>query len=110
MDQTVYDHASIPATVKKTFNLMNFLSKRDATANTFDACLTLANPREDTPESLSPLLGAVASAAEDAFAAVRSAHQDDLLAVARQLDVAGQPSPEGSPEAVILHVARYLGS
>ena len=37
VDHTVYDHTSIPATIKKLFGLPRFLTARDAAANTFDA-------------------------------------------------------------------------
>src|SRR5579859_1174626 len=47
IDATVYDHASIPATLNALFGLgpSNFLSRRDAAANTFDRNLALSAPR-----------------------------------------------------------------
>lgn len=47
-----YEHSSIPATVKKIFNLPHFLTKRDAWAATFDVLLTRSTPRTDCPETL----------------------------------------------------------
>lgn len=49
-----YEHSSIPATVKKLFNLKsNFLTKRDAWAGTFEKYFTLRDtPRDDCPEKL----------------------------------------------------------
>ncbi|KAK9757704.1 hypothetical protein RND81_01G180900 [Saponaria officinalis] len=47
-----YEHSSIPATVKKFFNLKNFLTKRDAWAGTFDVVLNRTEPRTDCPVSL----------------------------------------------------------
>ncbi|KAL6841630.1 hypothetical protein ACP4OV_028569 [Aristida adscensionis] len=47
-----YEHSSIPATVKKIFNLGEFLTKRDAWAGTFETVLTRATPRTDCPETL----------------------------------------------------------
>lgn len=46
-----FEHSSIPATVKKLFNLKsNFLTKRDAWAGTFDHYLKLRDhPRDDCP-------------------------------------------------------------
>ncbi|RYQ87912.1 hypothetical protein Ahy_B09g095441 isoform C [Arachis hypogaea] len=44
-----YEHSSIPATVKKIFNLPEFLTKRDAWAGTFEGLLTLTTPRTDCP-------------------------------------------------------------
>ncbi|CAM8886454.1 unnamed protein product [Rhodiola kirilowii] len=48
-----YEHSSIPATVKKIFNLQSpFLTKRDAWAGTFETVLTRITPRTDCPEQL----------------------------------------------------------
>ena len=55
----VFDHSSIPATVKKVFGLPAFLTKRDAQANTFEDLLDLPVARHDTPANLgiAPLIG-----------------------------------------------------
>ncbi|CAM8961379.1 unnamed protein product [Rhodiola kirilowii] len=48
-----YEHSSIPATVKKIFNLKSpFLTKRDEWAGTFETVLTRTAPRTDCPEKL----------------------------------------------------------
>ncbi|KAL9415798.1 hypothetical protein AB3S75_039067 [Citrus x aurantiifolia] len=49
-----FEHSSIPATVKKLFNLKsNFLTKRDAWAGTFEKFLQLRKtPRDDCPVTL----------------------------------------------------------
>ncbi|XP_010557451.1 PREDICTED: non-specific phospholipase C2 [Tarenaya hassleriana] len=49
-----YEHSSIPATVKKIFNLSSpFLTKRDAWAGTFEHILSVrTEPRTDCPEKL----------------------------------------------------------
>ncbi|KAM7259481.1 hypothetical protein ACFE04_015222 [Oxalis oulophora] len=49
-----FEHSSIPATVKKLFNLKsNFLTKRDAWAGTFEDAFTVRKtPREDCPKTL----------------------------------------------------------
>uniref|UniRef100_A0ACD6A7I3 Uncharacterized protein n=1 Tax=Avena sativa TaxID=4498 RepID=A0ACD6A7I3_AVESA len=47
-----FEHSSIPATVKKIFNLPSFLTKRDAWAGTFDTVLTRDTPRTDCPATL----------------------------------------------------------
>ncbi|KAL9675424.1 hypothetical protein QQ045_003626 [Rhodiola kirilowii] len=45
-----YEHSSIPATVKKIFNLKSpFLTKRDEWAGTFETVLTRTTPRTDCP-------------------------------------------------------------
>jgi len=47
-----FEHSSIPATVKKFFDLPNFLTKRDEWAATFEQVLTLSTPRTDCPTTL----------------------------------------------------------
>lgn len=47
-----FEHSSIPATVKKIFNLDAFLTKRDTWAGTFDSVLTRTTPRIDCPLTL----------------------------------------------------------
>lgn len=44
-----FEHSSIAATVKKIFNLKEFLTKRDAWAGTLDVILTRTSPRTDCP-------------------------------------------------------------
>ncbi|KAI3893420.1 hypothetical protein MKW92_045376 [Papaver armeniacum] len=48
-----FEHSSIPATVKKIFNLKEFLTKRDAWAGTFESVLSRNTPRTDCPVTLS---------------------------------------------------------
>ncbi|KAL3622343.1 Non-specific phospholipase C3 [Castilleja foliolosa] len=48
-----FEHSSIPATVKKIFNLKSFLTKRDAWAGTFECVLNRTSPRTDCPVELS---------------------------------------------------------
>ncbi|XP_057497904.1 LOW QUALITY PROTEIN: non-specific phospholipase C4-like [Actinidia eriantha] len=47
-----FEHSSIPATLKKIFNLKEFLTNRDAWAGTFDVVLTRTSPRTDCPVTL----------------------------------------------------------
>ncbi|KAJ6755014.1 NON-SPECIFIC PHOSPHOLIPASE C2 [Salix purpurea] len=48
-----YEHSSIPATVKKLFNMTTFLTKRDEWAGTFEGIVqTRKEPRTDCPERL----------------------------------------------------------
>ncbi|XP_043715292.1 non-specific phospholipase C4-like [Telopea speciosissima] len=62
-----FEHSSIPATVKKIFNLKDFLTKRDAWAGTFETVLTLETPRTDCPVTLpEPVKMREAVAKEDA--------------------------------------------
>ncbi|CAA0827152.1 Non-specific phospholipase C3 [Striga hermonthica] len=48
-----FEHSSIPATVKKIFNLKSFLTRRDAWAGTFECVLNRTSPRTDCPVELS---------------------------------------------------------
>ncbi len=52
VDSTVYEHASIPATIRALFSLPEPLTRRDAAANTFEKNLSQAQPRSDTPAML----------------------------------------------------------
>ncbi len=52
MKDRVFDHSSIPATIKKVFGLDEFLTDRDKSAETFDDIPTLSSPRTDAPLSL----------------------------------------------------------
>ncbi|KAK4802915.1 hypothetical protein SAY86_001118 [Trapa natans] len=47
-----FEHSSIPATVKKIFNLKEFLTKRDEWAGTFECVLNRTTPRTDCPVTL----------------------------------------------------------
>lgn len=47
-----FEHSSIPATIKKFFNLKSFLTKRDEWAGTFEVVLNRAAPRTDCPVTL----------------------------------------------------------
>jgi hypothetical protein len=48
-----FDHTSVPATMKKVFNLPAFLTKRDAWAGTFeDVVMQRSEPRTDCPMTL----------------------------------------------------------
>ena len=52
VDSTQYEHASVPATVKKILGLPDFLTNRDAAAKTFEDITSLGQPRQDTPAML----------------------------------------------------------
>lgn len=47
-----FEHSSIPATLKKIFNLKDFLTKRDAWAGTFEGVVNRNSPRTDCPITL----------------------------------------------------------
>jgi phospholipase C len=52
LDSTIYEHASLPATIKTLFNLPEGLTARDKAANTFEKNLSRSTPRTDTPLNL----------------------------------------------------------
>ena len=51
-DSTLYEHASLPATVRTLFGLPEALTARDRAANTFEKNLSRSTPRSDTPMTL----------------------------------------------------------
>jgi hypothetical protein len=52
VDSTIYEHSSLPATIKTLFHLPQGLTARDKAANTFEKNLTRTIPRNDTPLTL----------------------------------------------------------
>jgi phospholipase C len=52
IDSTLYEHASLPATLRVLFDLPESLSARDKAAHTFEKHLALRTPRTDTPRLL----------------------------------------------------------
>jgi phospholipase C len=52
VDSTIYEHSSLPATLKTLFNLPEGLTARDKAANTFEKNLSCCTPRSDTPLTL----------------------------------------------------------
>jgi Phosphoesterase family len=52
VDSTIYEHSSLPATIKTLFNLPEGLTARDKAANTFEKNLSCSTPRSDTPLTL----------------------------------------------------------
>jgi phospholipase C len=52
IDSTVYEHASLPATVRNIFGLPDSLTARDRGANTFEKNLAQCTARSDTPPVL----------------------------------------------------------
>jgi phospholipase C len=108
IDRTAYDHASIPATVKKVFGLPNFLTRRDAAANTLEHLCWLETPRDaDAPRTLTrPVAQAVAAFAAASPAAPLNDLQIELLGLARELGplvqlerAASMPRPATEEEA-----------
>ena len=101
VDTTIYDHASVLASVKKLFDLPEFLTQRDALANTFDHLIgdtlrtdtptTLPRPTALTPKppaftsaALSP--DAVAATIDQASREPLSEFQSSLVELAKTLD------------------------
>ncbi|CAN1250461.1 Non-specific phospholipase C2 [Linum perenne] len=79
-----YEHSSIPATVKKIFNLPSFLTKRDQWAGTFESIVqSRTEPRTDCPEKLpTPIRIRQGDANEDAKL---SEFQQEMLQLAAVL-------------------------
>lgn len=106
--QTVFDHTSIPATVKKVFGLPQFLTKRDAKANVFSDVPTLASPRKDV--GVTSKVGLIKLQSEEAeykeqdiltrkaFRQISSEPltelQQSLVELANKLDLGEEPNSE----------------
>jgi phospholipase C len=52
VDSTLYEHASLPATVRTLFSLPEALTARDRAANSFEKNITRTSPRTDPPMTL----------------------------------------------------------
>jgi phospholipase C len=52
IDSTVYEHSSLPATLRTLFSLPEALTARDKAANTFEKNLSRSTPRTDAPLTL----------------------------------------------------------
>ncbi|KAH7657114.1 phospholipase C protein [Dioscorea alata] len=81
-----FEHSSIPATVKKLFNLnSNFLTKRDAWAGTFESYFSIRkSPRTDCPEKLPEVTKSLRPFGPKEDAAL-SEFQMELIQLASQL-------------------------
>ncbi|KAH0456691.1 hypothetical protein IEQ34_014598 [Dendrobium chrysotoxum] len=93
-----FEHSSIPATVKKIFNLKEFLTKRDAWAGTFETVLTRTTPRTDCPVTL-PEVKKMRTA-EAAEGAPLSDFQQELVQLAAVLN-GDHANPRIFPHALV---------
>ncbi|HYP52796.1 MAG TPA: alkaline phosphatase family protein [Pyrinomonadaceae bacterium] len=105
VDSTRYQHTSVLATLKKMFGWNEFLTKRDASANTFEHLFSeLDAPRADTPATLprAPLPQVTAATDDPAHPANQplDATQKDVLLKAYHLTRSTHPdgpSPDNLP-------------
>lgn len=100
---TVFDHTSIIATVRKLFNITDHLTERDANAASLDECLNLTTARTDAPVDIRDVVPVpLKMAAFGAMTATEPApgeatpplsdYQEQLLAMTRSLaDRPAQP-------------------
>ncbi|XP_051122383.1 non-specific phospholipase C3-like isoform X2 [Andrographis paniculata] len=108
-----FEHSSIPATVKKLFNLKSFLTKRDAWAGTFECVLNRTAPRTDCPVSLpEPVKTREAAADEEAKLSEFQGELVQLCAVLRGEDANTGVFPAGkAAEGMkVVEAAEYVGS
>lgn len=128
VDHTVYDHASVPATVERLFG-MAALTNRDANAHDVLGLLSLSSPRTDCPATLPNPATPVVQAAAPAPMRARVAAQplpdegniqgflgvalktdvelsgDDKAAAAAKMEKVQQIQTRGEAEAYIHDVA-----
>jgi phospholipase C len=110
---TVFDHSSIPATVKSLFGTPTFLTRRDAEAASFDGLFQLATARLDAPLSIAGAGGAPPPS--PATSTILSDNQQRLLELANALPLrtVGRTSASArtdSLEASLSRVASYLAT
>jgi phospholipase C len=84
VDHTIYDHASIPATLERLHGLPP-LTRRDASANTVLGLVSLTTARTDTPSTLKALPPPLGGLLPPAVA---------------QPDLSDQPLPESEPDNI----------
>lgn len=105
-----FEHSSIPATVKKIFNLKEFLTKRDAWAGTFDVVVSRTSPRTDCPVTLPEPVKMRDKEAEEE--AKLSEFQEELVQMAATLN--GDHKKDTYPQELVekmnvLDAAHYVG-
>jgi phospholipase C len=104
IDSACYDHASIPATLKALFGLPDFLTRRDARANTFDRILNRTSPRTDAPMTL-PRISPMPEVEEPPESMPPTELHASLVALAESLgggaDYAGSSPPRTEQQAAI---------
>ena len=80
VEKRAFDHSSLPATVKRLFNLPSFIGRRDTAANTFENLLLQAPRTNALPsDQMQPLPAGPGNAALDLKL---SEYQQALLAMA----------------------------
>ena len=105
LNTTIYEHASIPATLKRFFGLPSFLTRRDNAANSFELLMAGDNFRSDTPEQLPlPALPSPEERKQHALRPLDSVQQEMIQTVLRQTPAPGvmqqaMPMPSSQQEA-----------
>ncbi|XP_027177698.1 non-specific phospholipase C2 [Coffea eugenioides] len=105
-----YEHSSISATVKKTFNLPSFLTKRDEWAGTFESILqTRKEPRTDCPEQLpTPVRIRQGEAKEDAKLTEFQQELVQLAAVLKGEDILATYPQQIGKEMTVKEGKQYM--
>jgi phospholipase C len=104
VDSTVYEHASVPATVKRLFGLPEFLTARDAAAATFESVLTRDTPRPDAPRALPTPRGV--GRVREQRALLRTRPEEAVIAL--QPQVAAEAAPLSEFQVTLVQLADLL--
>jgi phospholipase C len=104
-DDTVYEHSSVPAMLKKVFDLPGFLTARDRAANTFEGALTRTTPRDDTPLTL-PVPGDPQEAGRMRLLLRTPTNPEELPIKFEPVKISAEPVSEF--QATLVDLADYL--
>lgn len=96
VDDTLYDHSAIPATLKVLFGTGDFLTARDAWSKTFDHNVSLNTARTDCPQTLTPATTSIATALHSGMQGALSQLRPPTELQRSLIALANEVSPENT--------------
>ena len=102
-----YDHASIPATIRKLFNISEPLTARDAWSAPFDHILSLSEPRTDCPMTMPDVPFSLRHQPQDGMAPVTELQKEFVL-LASSLNEPDPTKAYNGEGMNALEAARYI--
>jgi hypothetical protein len=102
-----YEHSSVPATVRRLFNITESLTRREAWAATFEHILSLPTPRTDCPLTMPEVPFSLRHVPQDGQAPL-SALQREFVAMVSGLNEPDADRIETGEGMTVLEGARYI--